>query len=295
MNISNNANLKKFDIPYSTINAGSALTFSNNPNLTSIDVSGLTGIYGGLDISSNNELMQAAFDKLETIGGFVQMHGAFTNVSMPALSSITGALTVGSTGDITRLCDNLEKQKLTGHFTCSPNVDKASDPTATSGGSASSTATSTSNSNGDASRKDSDDGGIGSGEIAGAVVACIISAILALVAAFFYFRRRLRAKVQEITQKKDAGTNDSDLSLELGERHTEFPKNIELDSTQRRESSFPKELESPSVTLEMMADNARMELPGGMLAHELEGRDTRNGSLSTIEMCSPHVRHELPG
>ncbi|KAF2660507.1 hypothetical protein K491DRAFT_61315 [Lophiostoma macrostomum CBS 122681] len=212
LNISNNANLQAFDIPYSAINAGSALTFSNNPNLTTIDVSRLTGIYGGLDVTSNTQVLQMAFDNLEIIGGFVQLSGAFTNVSMPAMSRITGAFTVRSTGDITNLCNSLEKQQLTGHYTCMPNADAH---TTTSGGSATPTSTSTSDSD-DSSEADSNNGGLGRGEIAGVVIACIVSAILALVAAFFYFRRRLRAKVQEITQKKDA--NDSDSSLDRHSR-----------------------------------------------------------------------------
>jgi hypothetical protein len=298
LNISSNANLQSFGIPYATINAGSALTFSNNAALTTIGLSNLTGIYGGLQISGNGKMVEASFDKVETIDGFVQMSGDFTNVSMPVLNAINGALRIESTGDITTLCSSLQqKSSLNGHYDCTSDAQKtptSSNPTGTAFPSSTGPVIATGT-----TVLDEASGGnkLNTGVKVGLAIAALVFTLAILAAAFFYFRRRSRAKVREISAHPKSPNQDSFTELS----DTMSPTNS---------THFPKELESPQIALELVGGRERSEMPGVVPA-ELDakhgeseltpispmnamGRESTWGSVASVRSDRPLIRHELP-
>lgn len=291
LNVTGNTNLQSFNIPYNTINSGSTLTFSDNPILANLNVSQLAGIYGALAVSGNAKTTQVSFSKLETIGGFVQMTGSFTNISMPSLNAINGALSVASTGDITALCNQLSQKKLAGHYDCKPNVEGSplSNPTATASGTLSTpSSTSSDTTSPDSPLKPHDP--LSTGVKAGLAIAALITTALIIICAMFYFRRRSRSKVREIPhQSPKSPSHDS----------------VELSESPATSVNFPKELESPVVRLELAAGKERLELPG-VVPQELDGRDgsgdsqtpnTPNSpvrSWGSVSSGTPLVRHELP-
>lgn len=293
LNITSNSNLQSFGIPYSSINANSAYTLTSNPSLASVDVSSLTGIYGGLEISGN-AVKTLDFSKLQTIGGFVQLSGDYTNVSMPVLSGINGALSVESTEDITALCSNLAQKRLAGHYDCTPNAQKsASNPTATtSSGAPTATATTPPTPNENSSKS----------SISNAVkiaigIATLIITLLFLTAAFFFFRRRSRAKVREIEPSSHRSSSADPFAKS---------KSAEANAFELEESDYssnptsPKELEAPGIRLELANGRTRQEMPAGVMPHELEawhGRcEMHSPAMSTgsVNSITPLVRHELP-
>jgi hypothetical protein len=283
LNITANPNLESFKIPYNSINANSAITVSSNPSLNNIDVSSLSGIYGGLAISGN-KMEALAFTKLESINGFVQLSGDYKNISMPALNQINGALGVESTANIQVFCDGLKEKKLVGHYDCVANAQTRTAPPTpanSSTPSATSSATTTPTSDTEASGGDSQTKAV----IAGAVVGITMCLLVGFLA-YLYNRRRTRKQVQEITPKDpEAG------SVELSDSISD--KRISL-----------KELETPTVRLEMQAGRMVQELPA-VLPSELDALDAGSGtsgvdlgdddlSVRTVSSVMPLVRHELP-
>ncbi|KAF2733055.1 hypothetical protein EJ04DRAFT_565445 [Polyplosphaeria fusca] len=299
LNVSYNDNLETISIPYSTVNAGSTLTISNNAALQDIHVDQLGGIYGALQISSNPSVGKLDFKSLETIGGYVQLSGSFKNVSMQGLNQVTGALNVESKNDITALCSDLSKKAdssiLKGHYDCTSNQGAANPtPTITNGG-VSVTATGIPST---APNSESTDNGskLSTGAKIGIAMAgaAVLTAFFCAVA-FVLFRRRMRAKVQEI-EKKVTEKRDS-----IAPSHSEadsFPPPAEL-----------KELESLEARVGMPIGKQLQELEANS-PHELEARHGKNELSSpptpltpisparswyndSINSDGPLVRHEL--
>jgi hypothetical protein len=233
-----------------------------------------------------------SFEKLQTIGGFVQLNGDYTNISMPALNQVNGALGVESTADIATFCNSLQEQRLAGHYDCTSNTQRSSDPSP-SGITPSTTPTSTASQ----APTDSGFGGSKSGSIsssaaiAGLVVGIITCLFVALLV-YFYIRRRAQKSVQEISPKDpeaDSVELSDTMSMSLPSNRTTL-----------------RELESPVMTLELASGRMRQELPAGVPAEmespamrsELDG-GWESGSVRTAGSptgsTAPLVRHELPG
>ena len=283
LNITANDNLKAFKIPYGTINVGSAITLSSNPSLKSIDVSSLGGIYGGLAISGN-AIDTLSFEKLESISGFVQLNGDYKNISMPALTKISGALGVDSTADIAAFCVSLQEKKLAGHYDCTSNTQKANVPSTSETPTASSPAPTPTPSN--STDSDSNNSGFASkAAIAGVVVGILISLIVCL-GIYYFVRRRARKQVKEISPKDPEAD-----SVELAGADA-----MSVSMAGSRMSL--NELESPVVRLEMASGRMRQELPA-VLPVEMDGGwesgGETAGSVRTVASRAPLVRHELPG
>jgi hypothetical protein len=287
LNISGNANLENFSIPYNSINAGSALTLRNNSALSSIDVSQVSGIYGGLQVADNSALKDLEFEKLESIGGFVQLSGGFANISMPALNGINGALRVEATGDISSLCSSLESKNLNGHYDCTANSQNTVSQTTT--GAAQATPTSTSTGNGNGNSDGIEDNGSGSEDgvtitkkqAAGIAVAAIFFTLLSIGITIWILRRRSGRKVQEIT-KSNRSASAKTLSSDSIVLH---PSTFDTNTP-----NSPTELDSPAVALEMGAGKrwTNTELPA-VVPVEMEG------SHGVSEVTGKSERHELPG
>jgi hypothetical protein len=295
LNITANSNLEEFKIPYGTINVGNAITLASNQALKSVDVSAVGGIYGGLAITKN-DINTLSFPKLLAIGGFVQLSGDYTNISMPALNQVNGALGVESTADIGGFCNSLQEKRLAGHYDCTSNAQRSANPS-TSGTTPSPSPSPT------ASQAPTDTGGSGSGgggggisssaAIAGLVVGIIICLFVALLV-YFYMRRRARKAVQEISPKDPEAD-----SVELADSMSRM--SIPSNRTTLRE------LESPVMTLELASGRMRQELPAGALPVEMESPALHSeldggwesGSVRTAGSptgsTAPLVRHELPG
>ncbi|KAF2267863.1 hypothetical protein CC78DRAFT_541102 [Lojkania enalia] len=293
LNISDNAKLEKFSIPYGTINAGSTLTFSNNTSLVNITISSVSGIYGALQIS-DTAISEILFDELETISGYVQLNGDFKNVSMPILRQINGALNVQSTGDISSLCNNLEQaassQILRGHYECNANVEKSPvNPTltATTTGIPVSIIPSATKS---PSPIPEPSGGLSEGVKIGISVAiAVVVTVLLVFLALLCFKRRIRAKVQEIEKKPKPSDSSTDLTP---------PDTID--------PAPPKELESPRIRVELASGRQAQELDARERVKEMEAAHgtseldspitpiSRAGSWWTIASDGPLIRHELP-
>ncbi|PSN67399.1 hypothetical protein BS50DRAFT_390895 [Corynespora cassiicola Philippines] len=266
VNITSNEDLREFTIPYNTLNAGCAVSIVSNPSLKSITFDSLNGIYGGLDISDNSETSALDFPNLETIGGFVQLGGSFSNVTMPRLKTINGALSVKSTNDLTDLCEDLSDKNLAGHYDCQSNLDHDK-AVANSTMDVSSSPESTGTFDGD---DDDDDGknydGIKLSQPmkVGIAISIIVLTFMLLVAGFFYIRRRLRSKVRE-----SGG------------------------------ATIPKELEVCRPRMEL--DGKTMyELDGGHTGSELSVAKEPNTpaspaySTGSVRSVTPLVRYELP-
>ncbi|KAH7138999.1 hypothetical protein B0J11DRAFT_32649 [Dendryphion nanum] len=289
MNISSNARLTTVAIPYSKINTGSALTISNNTALESVDLSEITGIYGGLAILGNENITSVLFAKLQTINGFVQLNGDFKNVSMPALTTISGALSVKSTANISPLCTDLQNKNLQGHYDCTANVAKNSvsktETTLTT-----SVAVPTSQPQ-VASQEPARSNSLPTGAKVGIAIGVIVVVVLGLTGAFFFFRRRMRSSVQEISKPETGEMDSSNPPVEAYTSNT----------------AFPKELESRAARLELSIGRQRQELPSVIPAeldawHGSSELKTPITPVSPSASCgslsarsdAPLVRHELP-
>ena len=70
---------------------GGALAVSFNNELTELEFSSLVEIGGALDITNNSALSSiTGFPKLKTVGGAIDISGAFNNISFPSLKSVKG-------------------------------------------------------------------------------------------------------------------------------------------------------------------------------------------------------------
>ncbi|KAL1296870.1 hypothetical protein AAFC00_004487 [Neodothiora populina] len=134
---------------------GGSLSFVSNTDLKNVSMPMLKTISGGFQVANNTELYNAeGFPKLTTVGGALDFHGNFTNVTFPALTDVRGAFNLQSSGVLDcKPFDALKKQNgvIKGKYTCAGQQEKpsgqGSTPTGTSS-SASATSSGSSSSSG---------------------------------------------------------------------------------------------------------------------------------------------------
>ncbi|KAI8599417.1 hypothetical protein EDD21DRAFT_324452, partial [Dissophora ornata] len=92
-------NLQTITVPQLK-NVGQTLSIVSNNVLNNISFSELTSIGGALLIANNTQLTNVSgFDKLKDISGVLNMRGAFNNVSLPAVSTVQGGMSVQSSSN----------------------------------------------------------------------------------------------------------------------------------------------------------------------------------------------------
>ncbi|KAH6643791.1 hypothetical protein C7974DRAFT_5551 [Boeremia exigua] len=265
LTIAANMKLTDFTLPYDKISAGSSYQFSINRVLTNLDFSQITGIYGSLTLNGNSD-RALNFDKLETIDGYVRLSGPFSNITMPQLNSINGALRAESSDNILAFCNWLSVQnRLYGHYDCTAND---TEPLASSTASVSPSNTAAAPSvtlSGD--NKDNSGSDLPTGTIIGIAVGMVvlISAILTTIA-FLYFRRRSRNSRAQQT------------------RQTSTP------------SGEMKTLSTSTLGEELTASGLRYELGEGNITHELQGpgpvTELDSRALQELEFEKPTYRDQ---
>jgi hypothetical protein len=272
LTIAANMNLTDFTLPYDKISSGSSYQFSINQALTNLDFSNLSGIYGSLAVNGNND-SSLNFDKLETIDGYVKLIGDFTNITMPNLQAINGALNAESYVDILSFCNWLSVQpRLYGHYDCTANHTAAyvstesKSPSTTASPSPSSTTT-VIEADDNIEGKKSD---LSTGAIIGIAVAMVVLISLVLTtSALLFFRRRSRNKAQQAPVAAAANVPD--------EKKT------------HSSSTLGEELDASGIRHELGGDNRVQELPGAGPRGELDGQ-----SLQELDCEKPYFRDQKP-
>ncbi|KAJ4992332.1 hypothetical protein SVAN01_02041 [Stagonosporopsis vannaccii] len=265
LTIAANMNLTDFTIPYDRISAGSSYQFSINRDLSNLDFSQLKGIYGSLAVNGNND-KSLNFDNLENIDGYVRLSGPFSNITMPQLTSINGALRADSTIDILAFCNWLSVQdRLFGHYDCTANN---TDPLASSTTTTSPTNTSVAvptlpaESNGNGSS-------LSTGAIVGIAVAMVVLiSVVLTTTALLFFRRRRNKKVAHQTHQAAA-------PCEAKKTHST--------------STLGEELDASNIRYELGQEREAHELQGPGLATELEGQ-----TLQELDCEKPYFRDHKP-
>lgn len=254
MTIAANMKLTEFKLPYDRISVGSSYQISINSALVNLDFSQLTGIYGSLAINGNND-SQLSFDKLETIDGYVRLTGAFSNITMPVLSGINGALRAESTVNIISFCNWLSTQdQFYGHYDCTAN-NTSPITSSTDSKSAGSTALSTSTvtapgaqSTDDKSNSKKSD--LSTGAIVGIAVALVIVISIILTASgLLLLRRRAQKKAQGGATPQDRKTlSTSTLGDELAASGVHYELGGEKKTTYEMPGAEPsRELDGESL------------------------------------------------
>ncbi|KAJ4383364.1 cell wall protein Ecm33 [Didymella sp. IMI 355093] len=272
LTVAANMKLTDFTLPYDKISSGSSYQFSVNQALTNLDFSNLSGIYGSLAVNGNND-SSLNFDKLETIDGYVKLSGGFTNITMPNLQAINGALNAESYVDILSFCNWLSVQpRLYGHYDCTANNTAAyvspvsKSPSNTASPSPSSTTTVV-EADDNMEGKKSD---LSTGAIIGIAVAMVVLISLVLTAsALLFFRRRSRNKAQQAAAAAAADVPD--------EKKT------------HSSSTLGEELDASGIRYELGGDNRVQELPGAGPRGELDGQ-----SLQELDCEKPYFRDQKP-
>ncbi|XPS74603.1 cell wall protein Ecm33 [Ascochyta lentis] len=264
--IAANKKLTSFKLPYDRIGAGSSYQISINSALSDLDFSQLTGIYGSLAVNGNND-PHLSFDRLQTIDGYVRLSGPYTNITMPSLTGINGALRAESTANMTNFCNWLSVQnRLFGHYDCTANNTNPSTsstaskaPTTTAFTSVTTTGTSGSNSTGENNKSD-----LSTGAIVGIAVAMVvvISVILTASALLFFHRRSLN-KAQAVAISDETKTHST--------------------------STLGEGANASCISYELGGEKRAHELPGAGPIRELDG-----GSLQELDEGRPYFRNQKP-
>lgn len=272
LTIAANMKLTDFTLPYDKISAGSSYQFSVNNALTNLDFSQISAIYGSLAINGNQD-PSLNFDKLESIDGYVRLSGPFSNITMPNLQTINGALRAESTVDILAFCNWLSVQdRLYGHYDCTANntaiysTTVSKSPSNTAGPSPSVATTDT----GGASNSGDKKSDLSTGAIIGIAVAMVVLISLVLTtSALLFFRRRSRNKTQQSAAAAAAAVSD--------EKKTH--------ST----STLGEELDASGIRYELGGVNRVQELPEARPTEELDGQ-----SLQELDCEKPYFRDQKP-
>ena len=267
LTISTNKKLTDFSFPYDKISAGSSYQISMNKALTNLDFSQLSGIYGSLAINGNND-PSLNFDKLETIDGYVRLSGPFTNITMPQLTEINGALRAESTRDILSFCDWLSVQdRLFGHYDCTANTTSqviSSGVSSNTVGSTSLATGGTSSGDNGSNDKKSD---LSTGAIIGIAVAMVVVVSIGLTsAALLFFRRRSRKRTQQAQEAAMVNNRKTHSTSTLGE-----------------------ELIASGIRYELGGEKTATELSGAAPAEELDGE-----RLQELDCPKPYFRDHKP-
>lgn len=92
---------------------GKSLSINDNDELEEFDFPKLKSIGGALNILDNENLKSFSyFDKLETIGGSVNIDGDFDNGTFPELNRVSGGFNLSTTGDLS--CSDFTKLNSNG-------------------------------------------------------------------------------------------------------------------------------------------------------------------------------------
>lgn len=79
---------------------GGTLRLDNNKALSKIDMNNVSDVFGGVMITSNNNLERIAFLKsLQQIGGGIHFTGSMKEIDMPKLRLVKGSVQINSTSD----------------------------------------------------------------------------------------------------------------------------------------------------------------------------------------------------
>lgn len=102
-----------------------SLTIANNDDLESISFPKLEQVGGALNVQNNTELGSIRFPVLTEIGGALDAYGSFSELEIPDINRIRGAVNVQSTEDIqSNVCDKLSgNDAIQGEFECVPGTD----------------------------------------------------------------------------------------------------------------------------------------------------------------------------
>ncbi|KAJ8116377.1 hypothetical protein OPT61_g2185 [Boeremia exigua] len=270
LTIAANMNLVDFTLPYDKISAGSSYQFSINRALSNLDFSRLTEIQGSLAVNGNKG-RSLNFDKLEAINGYVRLSGPFSNLTMPRLAAINGALRAESTVDILAFCNWLSVQaRLYGHYDCTANNTEPLASSTTSM-SPSNTAVATPTSavlDGDKHNNKSKSN-LSTGAIIGVAVAMVVVISVILTAtALWFFRRRSRNRAASQVQEAATGSE---------EKKT------------RSTSTLGEDLDASGVRYELGGRHTTHELQGAGPVTELGGR-----SLQELDCEKPYFRDHKP-
>ncbi|CCE63473.1 hypothetical protein TPHA_0E03840 [Tetrapisispora phaffii CBS 4417] len=87
------------EIPTLT-SVGGTVGIIDNPNLSNVDLSGITFINGGLMVTKNDKLTNLSFlPKLKQIGGAIHFEGKFQETDFPDLKLVKGSAYINSNSD----------------------------------------------------------------------------------------------------------------------------------------------------------------------------------------------------
>lgn len=273
LTIAANMKLTDFTLPYDRISTGSSYQFSINNALMNLDFSQLTSIQGSLAVNGNND-SSLNFDKLETIDGYVRLSGPFSNVTMPQLATINGALRAESTDDILAFCNWLSVQnRFAGHYDCAANN---TNPLASSTISMSPSTTATAipsvttdivlGGDGGSNEKKSS---LSTGVIIGIAIAMVvvISIILTTAALWFFRRRSQNRAAQQLHQATPASEDKKTHST----------------------STLGEELDASGIRYELGVAHITHELRGVGPVTELDGQ-----TLQELDCEKPYFRDHKP-
>ncbi|EMC97309.1 hypothetical protein BAUCODRAFT_33033 [Baudoinia panamericana UAMH 10762] len=131
---------------------GGSLSIVANPNLNSVDMPELKTVGGGFTVANNTQLMTINdFGALQTVGGALNLNGALTNVSLPAISDVRGAFNLTSTGDVSAACSTFRglsgmNNVIKGTYTCNSGASRSGSGSSSASGSATASSGSSSSS-----------------------------------------------------------------------------------------------------------------------------------------------------
>jgi len=124
---------------------GGQLAFVANPSLSNVTMNSLTKV-GGLEIANNSALVKLdGFQGLKVVSGAIDVTGNYTDLELPSLTSVSGAVNLVSSGNFS--CTPFDKDNKSvwnGAYNCkaaSDNVQPASGSGTSTGSSSSASST----------------------------------------------------------------------------------------------------------------------------------------------------------
>jgi hypothetical protein len=247
-----------------TISGG--LSIIGNGNLTNASLPRLTTLAGGLDVSGNGKLTSLQFDLLNNIVGNVNISGPLTDISLPALRSLQGSITINSTAAMS--CDAFDQLKedgvIQGQYSCTTASDRSSvaaSSNSSSGGSASSSSVGGSNTGNRGSFARSGRR-LSTGAIVGIAMGVVLAFLLLLGGVFGFISRYRRLKIESKIPLAATGRGDEDFD----------PPSV----YEKRSSPDPTGAPQPS---EMATGQEAHELPAAHGTSELDKEAPTSGSI----------------
>lgn len=127
--LTENDGLESFIAPNLT-KTGESVSLRNNDKLSNVSFPVLERTGGSLTVQNNQELVDIdGFPELERVDGSVTMRGNFTDIELPSLSDVQGALDIQSTEDIEEACKAFKDlgKRIQGKFDCEGKNEKANE------------------------------------------------------------------------------------------------------------------------------------------------------------------------